>query len=312
MTGILNNQVDNFNEIALIDFRIFEKREGKSYEGIYGVNVAKVQAIIEQPTEIFEVPASPDYVLGLFDLRGSIIPLVDLSKWLNIEPDDTPRKQKTIITEFNNVKIGFIVHNIKHIRRVNWKAIKPAKFNSSNIIERGKITGTTHIEDGRILLILDLESIIDELDVYEKKADQIVNIIEEQSKFSGLALVLEDSNIAKKRVVKNLEAMGFETITANNGEEGKEKLEEIYKQYGDEIEKHLKIIVSDVEMPKIDGFHFANEVKQDARFKNIPILFNSSICDQNSIARGKKSGGDGYVVKFDPDIFYKEIKKLLT
>lgn len=310
--NILDAQIEGFNEIALIDFRIFELREGEVYEGIYGVNVAKVQSIIEQPDELFDIPASPDYVLGLFDLRGTIIPLVDLSKWLNIKADDTPRKHKIIISEFNNVQIGFVVDEVKRIRRVSWKQVESAQFSSSSTIERGKITGTTRIEDGRTLLILDLESIIDELNFYEKKADDIITIVEEQERFNGLALVLEDSSIARKRVVKNLVAMGFEVVEAIDGEEGKEKIEGLFQQYGDRLPEYLKIIVSDVEMPKIDGFHFANEIKNDPRFSRIPLVFNSSICDPNSVEKGKKAGGDGYIVKFDPNIFYQEVKKLLT
>ena len=311
--NILDSQIEGYNEIALIDFRIFELREDEVYEGIYGVNVAKVQSIIEQPDELFDIPASPDYVLGLFDLRGTIIPLVDLSKWLNIKADDTPRKHKIIVSEFNNVQIGFVVDEVKRIRRVNWKQVESAQFSSSSTIERGKITGTTRIEeDDRTMLILDLESIIDELNFYEKKADDIISIVEEQERFNGLALVLEDSSIARKRVVKNLVAMGFEVVEAIDGEEGKEKIESLYQQYGDNLSEHLKIIVSDVEMPKIDGFHFANEIKNDPRFSKIPLVFNSSICDPNSMEKGKKAGGDGYIVKFDPNIFYQEVKKLLT
>ena len=310
--NLLDSQIEGYNEIALIDFRIFEMRDGESYEGVYGVNVAKVQSIVEYPEELFDIPASPDYVLGLFDLRGMIIPIVDLSKWLNIKVDSAPRKHKVIISEFNNVNIGFVVDEVRRIRRVNWKNVEPAHFSASSTIERGKITGTTRIEGDRTLLILDLESIIDELNFYEKKADDIIEIVEEHEKFNGLALVLEDSSIARKRVVKNLQAMGFSVVEAIDGEEGKQKIEGLFKQYGDKLGDHLKIIVSDVEMPKIDGFHFANEVKNDPRFSKIPLVFNSSICDPNSVEKGKKAGGDGYIVKFDPNIFYQEINKLLT
>ncbi|GAD18416.1 chemotaxis protein [Helicobacter fennelliae] len=312
MADTPNQQLNIYNEIALIDFRIFEKRDNESYEGVYGVNVVKVRGIMDWSDELSEVPASPDYVLGLLDLRGTIIPVVDLPKWLNIEPDDKQHRRKIIISEFNNVEIGFVIHEVKRIRHINWKNIEAARFSSSNIIERGKITGTTRIEDGRTLLILDLESIIDELDFYKQKADSIVNIVEGQQKFSGLALVLEDSNVARKRIIKNLHAMGFEVIEAINGEEGKQKLEELYDIYGKDLQSHLKIIVSDIEMPKMDGFHFASEVKKDPRFAKIPLLFNSSICDENSIEKSKKVGSDGYIVKFDPDLFYKEIKKLLS
>lgn len=323
-------QMEAFNEIALIDFRIFEEREGEMYEGIYGVNVAKVQSVMERPTKIFEAPGSPDYVLGLFDLRGVIIPVVDLSKWLNIKPmgeiDESwcvscrnsvkaitkPACQKIIITEFNNIQIGFIVDAVKLIRRINWRNVEPAHFSISSTAERGRVTGTTRIENGHTLLILDLESIIDELDFYERKADDIIEIMEDQEKFSGIALVLDDSSVARKRVVQNLKAMGFEIVEAIDGEEGKEKMELLFKQYGNKLGEHLKIIVSDIEMPKVDGFHFATTMKNDARFARIPIVFNSSICDQNTMEKGNVVGADGYIVKFEPEHFYEEIKKILS
>lgn len=324
-------QLEAFNEIALLDFRIFEEREGQRYEGIYGINVAKVQSVMERPTEIFDAPGSPDYVLGLFDLRGVIIPVVDLSKWLNIKPaSEIPANwciscrnsaitasteskcQKIIITEFNNIQIGFIVDAVKLIRRINWRNVEPAHFSISSTAERGRVTGTTRIEDGYTLLILDLESIIDELDFYERKADDIIEIMEDQEKFSGIALVLDDSSVARKRVVQNLKAMGFDIVEAIDGEDGKEKIELLFRQYGNNLNEHLKIIVSDIEMPKVDGFHFANIVKNDTRFSKIPIVFNSSICDQNTMEKGNIVGADGYIVKFEPEHFYEEIKKVLS
>ncbi|MGX3045224.1 chemotaxis protein CheW [Helicobacter sp. T3_23-1056] len=334
-TTLSATQMESFNEIALIDFRIFEERDGQHYEGIYGINVAKVQSVMERPKEIFDAPGSPDYVLGLFDLRGVIIPVVDLSKWLNIKPTEQipsnwclscqnsarnspafasplQKCQKIIIAEFNNIQIGFIVDAVKLIRRINWRNVEPAHFSISSTAERGRVTGTTRIDDGYTMLILDLESIIDELDFYERKADDIIEIMEDQEKFSGIALVLDDSSVARKRVVQNLKAMGFDIIEAIDGEEGRAKMELLFRQYGTNLQEHLKIIVSDIEMPKVDGFQFANMMKGDARFAKIPIVFNSSICDQNTMEKGNIVGADGYIVKFEPELFYEEIKKILS
>ena len=122
------------NEIELVDFRINEQTNGEVYEGIYGINVAKVQEIIQMP-ETFELPASPDYVIGVFDLRGIIIPLVDLATWLNIkgrEADLPLHKKRVIITEFNNLKIGFLVHEAKLIRRIGWDNVQAAQFSSNS------------------------------------------------------------------------------------------------------------------------------------------------------------------------------------
>lgn len=148
------------NEMELVDFRIYEEKDGEIYEGVYGINVAKVSGIVTYPNEIFESPGSPDYLLGMFDLRGDILPLIDLSRWMNIKPkNDAVREKKVIVTEFNNKQLGFVIHAARRLRRVSWSDIESAVFSLSNEDQKGKITGTTRIEDGRTLLVLDLEGI---------------------------------------------------------------------------------------------------------------------------------------------------------
>ncbi|WP_257875436.1 chemotaxis protein CheV [Helicobacter sp. 12S02232-10] len=298
------------NEIELIDFRIFETRENGFYERIYGINVAKVQEIIKMP-EIFELPSSLDYVVGVFDLRSTIIPLVDLSKWIGIASSDNNQQKTVIITEFNNIKIGFIVHCAKRIRRISWQNIEPAHFNSSSVIEREKITGITRIEDDKTLLILDLESIIDDLDLHQENNKKSMSFTP-KIKFNGIVLFLDDSNAARKMIRKNLIEMGFKIIEAIDGEDGITKLEKLYEEFGDNLSDHLKLIISDVEMPKMDGFHFLSQVHQDNRFSNIPVIFNSSICDKYSAEKAKSLGAEAYLVKFDADRFYDEISKILS
>ncbi len=146
------------NEMELVDFRIF-KREGDAiYEGIYGVNVAKVREIIRFP-KLTELPGVPPFIEGIFDLRGVVIPVVNLAKWMGVDaPEEMAREARVIITEFNNILIGFVVHEAKRIRRINWKDIEPASFVSAQGgMDGSKITGVTRIEDDTVLLILDLE-----------------------------------------------------------------------------------------------------------------------------------------------------------
>lgn len=111
------------NEMELVDFRLYEDKEGETYEGVYGINVAKVSGIVIYPEEIFESPGSPDYLLGMFDLRGEIVPLIDLTLWMNIKPkEDAINEKKVIVTEFNNKRLGFVVHATKRLRRISWAA----------------------------------------------------------------------------------------------------------------------------------------------------------------------------------------------
>lgn len=302
------------NEIELVDFRLYEDREGETYEGVYGINVAKVNGIVIYPNEVFQSPGCPDYMIGMFDLRGSVLPLIDLTKWLNIKPkDDAVREKKVIVAEFNNKQLGFVVHATRRLRRVSWADIGSGMFSLSNNDQRGKITGTTRIEDGRTLLILDLEGIIDDLDFYLPGSNSTdVEELEINEHFEGSVLILDDSSIARKLLHTTMNRIGFDVIEANDGKEGLERLENLYNQWGNDINKHLKLIVTDVEMPRMDGYHFTAQVKNDARFRAIPVIFNSSISDKFSANKGKEIGAEAYLVKFDTKRFCNEITRILS
>jgi len=297
------------NEMELVDFRI-QKMDGDSvYEGIYGVNVSKVREIIKIP-KLTELPGVPHFIDGIFDLRGVVIPVVNLAKWMGVEsPAEAVANARVIITEFNNILIGFVVHDAKRIRRINWNDIEPASFSSGDgALDGSKITGVTRIEDDAVLLILDLETVVQDLGLYTP--DINVNI-EGNNNFSGLVLLLDDSLTARKIVKEALEKMGFKVVEASDGQEGLNKLDELYIMYKDELTSHLKLIVSDVEMPLMDGFHFAANVKDNPNFKDIPIIFNSSISDHFSEIRGKNAGGEAYLVKFDANSFYDEVARVV-
>ena len=297
------------NEMELVDFRIFKQEEDGIYEGIYGINVSKVREIIRVPA-LTELPGTPEFIEGIFDLRDVVIPVVNLAKWMGITgPEDAEKNSRVIITEFNNVLIGFIVHEAKRIRRINWGDIEPATFvSSTGAIDSSKITGVTKLEGENVLLILDLESVVQDLGLYEPETEHITDKI---STFTGLALILDDSSTARKIVKEALIKMGFKVVEAMDGEEGLRKLEDLYETYGEDIAAHLKIIISDVEMPKMDGFHFAANVKEDGRYKNIPIVFNSSISDHFSEGRGIEAGGEAYLVKFKASAFYDEVARIV-
>jgi len=297
------------NEMELVDFRIFNNGEDGVYEGIYGINVSKVREIIRVP-KLTELPGTPDFIEGIFDLRDVVIPVVNLAKWMGITPPEGGEKDfRIVITEFNNVLIGFIVHEAKRIRRINWSDIEPATFTSgSGTLDGSKITGVTKIEGDSVLLILDLESVVQDLGLYEPDVDTIP---QELDTFSGIALILDDSSTARKIVKDALSKMGFQVVEAIDGQEGLEKLDELYSLYEDSISEHLKLILSDVEMPRMDGFHFAANVKEDSRFKNVPIIFNSSISDHFSEIRGKEAGAEAYLVKFEASTFYDEVSRVV-
>jgi len=296
------------NELELVDFRILKEENKEVYEGIFGINVSKVREIIKYP-KLTELPGVPDFIEGIFDLRGVVIPVVDLAKWMGITvPEDVNIQHRVIIAEFNNVLIGFVVHEAKRIRRISWSDIEPASFVSGHgVLDKSKITGVTRIENDEVLLILDLESVVEDLGFYQPEVDADVKI----ETFSGMSLILDDSSTARKIVKDAMNKMGFTVVEAKDGQEALEKLDELYGIYGDNLINELKIIISDVEMPRMDGFHFAARVKDDPRFNNIPIVFNSSISDHFSEQRGELAGGEKYLTKFDANVFYTEVAKIV-
>jgi two-component system chemotaxis response regulator CheV len=296
--------------MELVDFRIFKQIGDKVYEGIYGVNVAKVREIIKIP-KLTELPGSPEYIEGIFDLRGVVIPVVNLAKWMRIVvPERDRNKSRVVIAEFSKILVGFIVSEAKRIRRISWENIEPATFSGGsdeNGLDRSKITGVTKIEDDSVLLILDFESIVKDLGLY----NPTVEVDYELEQFSGMAMVIDDSVTARKIVKKAFDKMGLRTIEATDGADALEKLNELYQAYGEQLSKELRLIVSDVEMPRMDGFHFAAHTKDDPRLKDIPIVFSSSISDRFSEVRGKEAGGEGYLVKFDANRFVPEIIRVI-
>jgi two-component system chemotaxis response regulator CheV len=224
-------------------------------------------------------------------------------------PEEMEKESRVIITEFNNILIGFVVHEAKRIRRINWKDIEPASFmSSSGGLDGSKITGVTRIEDDAVLLILDLEGVVQELGLYQPSSGKL-----EDGKyhFSGYVLLLDDSSTARRIIKEALEQMGFDVIEATDGQQGLKILEDLYNAYGSNLSTKLRLIASDIEMPLMDGFHFAANVKADERFKMIPVVFNSSISDHFSEIRGKEAGGEAYLVKFDSNLFYDEVARVV-
>ena len=292
------------NRMELVDFRLFRMdEEGEEKEGIYGINVAKVIEIIKMPEDISETPNTSEFVEGMFNLRGSVVPLVNLPKWMGIaEPDELDRRNfKVIITEFNRIKVGFIVHETTKIRRVSWDDINAPELSSVSSVD-SKVTGIIKVENDDLLLLLDFESIVDELGFYNKENKEIDL---EKDEFGGnrTVLIIDDSSSARKIVNNALIKEGFNTVLAENG---KAALDIVY-----EDKYKIDVIICDVEMPVMDGYTFTKTLKSDDKYKNIPVIMHSSLSGVENSDKGMRAGADYYVVKFDPVEFIGTIKKVL-
>ena len=295
------------NELEIIDFRMYEKLEdGNIYEWIMGVNVAKVKEVILKPGNIIKAPGLPPEAEGMAKIRGEVVPIINLAKWMKIKEPSEDASKYVIVMEFLREVIGIMVHEAKRIRRIRWSDIKRPP---PSVDERlgGKVIGVIEIEDGRLLLLLDFEGILDELGmikIFGVSEEVPEEEVERKGKFK--ILILDDSPVARRIIRGILEKDGHEVIEAQNGMEGLEILSKLLqeaKEEGMDITDKVQLIVSDIEMPGMDGLTFTKRVKQHPEFSKIPVIINTSLSDKATVDKAKMVEADAHLVKFDaPDL----------
>ncbi len=295
------------NELEIIDFRMYEVLDdGSTYEWILGVNVAKVKEVIFRPKDIIKAPGLPPEAEGLAKIRGQMVPIINLAKWMKIkEPPNAGRY--VIVMEFLREIVGVIVHEARRIRRIRWADIKrPPKSIDEKL--GGKVVGVIEIEDNKLLLLLDFEGILDELGMIkifgEEEVKKDIEGIEKKGHFK--ILILDDSPVARRIIRKILEADGHTVYEAQNGIEALQMLHqwlEEAKSQGKDITDYVQLIISDIEMPGMDGLTFTRKVKEDPELSKIPVIINTSLSDRANVDKSKYVGADAHLVKFDaPDL----------
>ena len=289
------------NELEVIDFRMYEEMEdGNVYEWVLGVNVAKVKEVIQRPSNIFRSPGMPPEVDGLAKIREDVIPIVNLAKWMKITPPKDKSNKYVIVMEFLREIIGILVHEAKRIRRIKWTDIKKPP---ASIDEKlgGKVVGVIEIEDGQLLLLLDFEGILDELGMIK-----VFNVEDKEdynkSDASYNILILDDSPVARKIIRNILKKDGHTVFEVESGLDGLKFLEEIRQkaaQEGVDITDKIQLIISDIEMPGMDGLTFTKKVKEDPVLSKIPIVINTSLSDKATVDKTRFVNADAHLVKFD-------------
>lgn len=293
-TGIL--LAAGTNEMEIVEFYLDELIEaGKAYRGCYGINVAKVVEIIQEP-EVTTVPMAPLGMLGTFISRGRVIPLVDLAMRLGKKRPDGETNLLAIVTEFNRATMAFVVSGVNRIHRLAWGQIEPAgsilgAFNSS-------ITGIVRVEDRNILLI-DMEKILSELNpesaVREDTAAETV-----ARDIQHKALIVDDSSSIRSILAINLKKAGFSVETASDGRDGWRRLEELKVQSqreGRPINDYVQIVISDVEMPQMDGYTLCQAIKKDPILQALPVILFSSLINEKHLHKGHSVGADEQITK---------------
>ncbi len=289
------------NELEIVEFYLDEPgndpaNPNKLYRGYYGVNVAKVLEISRMPkvTELPEVqhPA----VLGAFNLRSNIVPLVDLSLWLGKEPAQGDEPPKVIVTEFNSVTTAFLVAGVNRIHRISWEEVEPPN-KYVTMVSGSSITGVVKLE-GHIVFILDLEKIV--ADLNPTLGLRLDDAIDWGSDTSYRALIADDSNLIREMLKDLLQKANFEVESVTNGREAWNRLVELKaraEEEGRRVTDYVQAVVTDIEMPSMDGHNLCKRIKEDPMLKHLPVLLFSSLITDKLRHKGDTVGADDQISK---------------
>ncbi len=278
-------------------------------EEVFGINVFKVREVMSIP-EITQAPDMPPSVEGMISLRGHLIPVVNLAKFCRFEVTEPPKIM--IVTEYNNMMQGYMVHSVDTILRLDWNVIKtPPEMLSEQM--GGVVTAVTELDDSRIVMIMDVEKVLADT-TQDASADNWFNDVKAAEKRDITIFFADDSLVARKQITRTLDHMGFTRVNANNGLEAWQKLKsiaeraEVTKQ---PVSNFIQLILTDVEMPEMDGFVLTKKIKADPRFNGIPVVMHSSLSADSNKSLGKNVGADDYVPKFDPTHLSDTLEKNL-
>jgi two-component system chemotaxis response regulator CheV len=274
----------------------------------FGINVFKVREVMRIPT-ITRAPDMPPAVEGMVSLRGVLVPVVDLAKYIGISTDAPPSIM--IVTEYNGHTQGFLVGEVDTILRLDWAQMKVPP---SMLVARmgGLVTAVTELPDSRLVMMLDVEKILaDTSQIDDSHLFASLQPIEKQNRTVFYA---DDSSVARKQIERTLEVLGIKGISAINGRQGWDELQKIATQAevaNRPVTDFIQLVLSDVEMPEMDGYVLTKNIKSDPRFAGIPVLMHSSLSSDANKQLGFSVGVDEYVPKFEPHRLAEVLNRML-
>ena len=287
------------NELEIMEFTISGE--------LFGINVAKVREIM-MAQEVKMMPNSHEVVEGVFKPRSEIITVIDLGKYLNMPKNTDKTRDIFIVTHFNNLNFAFHVDSVVGIDRISWTEIKkPDRVIYGG--DEGVATGIAEYKK-RLITILDFEKIVAEISPessIQAESMERLGIREDRDK---TILIAEDSMLLSKMIIECLHKAGCRnTIKTDNGQEAWNYLEEA-KSSGDPIKTHVACIVSDIEMPLMDGHRLTKLVKTDEILKEIPLILFSSLISDDMRHKGQLLGADEQITKPEIDKLVELIDRL--
>jgi two-component system chemotaxis response regulator CheV len=283
------------NRMELLMFRLTLKQR-------FGINVFKVREVTQCP-RLTVIPSSHPVVRGIADFRGKAIPVIDLGMAVGCPPLEKPENSFAIITEYNRAVQALLVRQVDRIVNLHWNEIiaPPAGTGGS----RGSyLTAVTEINK-ELVEIIDVEKVMAEVvptnATLSADIDRNAEMSDEQ-----IVVVVDDSSVARSQICRTLEELGIKYIAAHNGRKALELLKGMAAKT-DDITKQVLMVISDVEMPEMDGYTLCTEVRFDDKLKGLYIVLHTSLSGVFNKALIEKVGANSFIAKFQPDILAKAI-----
>ena len=274
------------NELEIMEFTVAGQ--------LFGINVAKVREIL-RVMPVKPMQKSHPYIEGIFKPRDTVLTVINLAGYMGLESSEFPERDIFIITNFNNQNFAFHVHTVVGIDRISWTQMRKP----DSIIYGGREGVATGIADfeGRLITILDFEKIITEISPESGIQLSSIDGLGPRQRNDHPILVVEDSMLLSKIIIESLHRSGYvNTIKMDNGQEAWDFLQEI-KASGDPVAEHVACVVSDIEMPQMDGHRLTKLIKEDKVLRDIPlVLFSTLITDEMRI-KGAQLGADDQISK---------------
>lgn len=295
------------NKLEILLFSLgIDSRTGR--RETFGINVFKVREVMRTPP----ITAAPDMqsaVKGMVSLRGALVPVVNLAEYAGLQPE-SPR-EIMIVTEYNGRTQGFLVEAVDTILRLDWAQMRvPPEMLTANL--GGLVTAVTELADGRLVMMLDVERVLSETSHYD---DQFLfKDIPQVNRDDITVVFADDSSVARNQIQRTLEMMGVKFIAAINGRQAWEEMQKIAafaESTGRKAKDLIRLVLTDVEMPEMDGYILTKTIKSDPRFAGIPVLMHSSLSSMSNQQLGLSVGVDEYVPKFEPQRLAATLKRLI-
>ena len=277
------------NRLELLLFRL----DGPQ---LYGINVFKVREVLQCP-KLTLIPKSHPVVCGVASIRGATIPILDLAMATGAGALKDQSSPFVIITEYNTKTQGFLVRSVERIVNMNWEEIHPPPKGTGN---DHYLTAVTRLDD-QLVEIIDVEKVLAEVSPSPETITHGVVDVETRSKALSLrVLTVDDSSVARKQVARCLQTVGVEVVSLNDGRQALDYLRKLVEEGKDPSEEFL-MMISDIEMPEMDGYTLTAEIRNDPRMQKLHIILHTSLSGVFNQAMVKKVGADDFLAKFRPD-----------